>query len=85
MNLKNHNYMEGEEFKSRQSRFGFVYVKAFEFVKQFAAECRKGWFELFHPKQKTVNKSLPLPFDRPLTHWEWSQQALQACINAETA
>jgi len=86
VNLKNRKYMEGEEFKSRQGWFEFVCVEAFEFVKQFAAECRKGWKELFWPrKARAVNTTLPLPFERRLTHREWARRAVQLCINQETA
>ncbi len=71
MNLKNRSYMEGDEFLARQSWFEFVCVEAFEFVKRFAAECRKGWQELFWPrKPRAVNNTLPLPFERRLSHLE---------------
>ncbi len=86
MGLKNRKYMEGEEFKNRQGWFEFVCVEAFEFVKRFAAECKEGWKKLFWPKKMhMVNTTLPLPFERPLTHREWARRALQICINAETA
>lgn len=86
MNLKNRNYMEGEEFKARQGWFEFVCVEAFEFVKRFAAECKEGWKGLFWPKKpRMANPTLSLPFERRLTHREWAQKALQVCIKTETA
>ncbi|TXT25145.1 MAG: hypothetical protein FD134_1221 [Gallionellaceae bacterium] len=86
MYLKNRKYMEGEEFKARQGVFEIVCLKSYALIKKFVEDCRSGWYELFHPKQpRAANRSLPLPFDRPLTHREWAKKAMQICINVETA
>ena len=63
MNLKSVKYMSSTEFKNRQRWLEWVtpgVLQAAEYLKQFATECRAGWFTLFHPSTKSANTTLPL-------------------------
>jgi hypothetical protein len=55
--------MESKDFKERQSAFEFFCARTFEYIKQFAKDCRAGWKELFKPKTKFINKTLLLNLD----------------------
>jgi hypothetical protein len=68
MNLKSKNYMQNAEFSTRQSWFKFVCVQAVELVRDFAAECKKGWFKIFHPTKKIQNQTLPLIYENTLNN-----------------
>lgn len=76
-------YMQREEFKARQGSFSFFCAQAYEFVKQFATECRAGWEKLFSSSTQFVNRTLELPF-AALTHREWQKLAQQTELRLVT-
>jgi hypothetical protein len=81
MNIKSKTYMQGSEFKERQGAFSFFCAQAFEFVLQFARDCRAGWKKLFSAAaQRFENRTAPLPFEK-LTHREWQRKAQQVGLN----
>ncbi len=71
MNLKNRNYMKGEEFKARQLWLPFIdavgiVLQALEPVKQSAWKWFKDWKKKFHGKEATSKitiEQIPLPFN----------------------
>lgn len=63
MNLKSKTYMQAPEFKERQGFFSFFCEQAFEYIKQFAKDCRAGWKAIFKPAREAFeNKTLALIF-----------------------
>lgn len=80
MNLKNKSYMQATEFKERQGFFSFFCEQAFEFIKQFAADCRTGWKALFTAAApKFENRTFALPF-ATIKHREWQERATQVYL-----
>lgn len=74
-------YMQHDEFKERQSHFKFFCAKAAEFLIAFRNECRDGWISLYKDAdERFENVTLPLPFERKLTHREWARRAIQAVM-----
>lgn len=64
MNLKSCRYMEGTEFRTRQSAFSFFCEQALEYLKTFSRECAKGWRELFKiGRSSTKQEQLKLFWD----------------------
>jgi hypothetical protein len=81
MNIKSKTYMQGSEFKERQGSFAFFCAKAFEFLVNFKNECAEGWRKLFNKAAGSFeNRTLPLPFDKKITHKEWQEKATQVYL-----
>lgn len=76
MNLKSKTYMQGEEFKERQSSFRFFCAQAVEFLKKFHDECQAGWRALFRtPCTIKKQKQLKLNFMRNIKEWaSWTPE-----------